>query len=126
MQKYVLWTLAAALVPLFVGCSQYPQTVRGQSPDGNPAGGMYCPPGGACPTDCRYGCPGLYDTMPNYPRLKCDSLCNPYPGHVGYKMTYKEPNCLVYPPANDQPATVQYPYYTLKGPDCFFEPPLGR
>lgn len=33
---------------------------------------------------------------------------------------YKYPKNLAYPPANHQPAIVQYPYYTVKGPTDFF------
>jgi len=47
----------------------------------------------------------------------CRRCCRPY--HV--------PSDLAYPPQPDLPAIVQYPYYTCKGPDCFFAPPLpGR
>ena len=41
----------------------------------------------------------------------CGMCCRPF--HV--------PRDLVYPPAGDVPAIVQYPYYTCKGPDCFFK-----
>ena len=51
----------------------------------------------------------------------------PQPGKVDYwKPTHhhtwetKIPKNLRYPPANQPPAIIQYPYYTVKGPDDFF------
>ncbi len=43
-----------------------------------------------------------------------------YPTHMHW-FTYEEPRDLVYPPTNVPPAVVQYPYYTLKGPNDFFQ-----
>lgn len=37
-----------------------------------------------------------------------------------HSFDYVIPKNLVYPPANQPAAVVQYPYYTLKGPDDFF------
>jgi hypothetical protein len=39
-----------------------------------------------------------------------EHVCTPY--HI--------PHDLSYPSAGDQFGVVQYPYYTHKGPDCFF------
>ena len=36
---------------------------------------------------------------------------------------YRIPTNLVYPPQGAMPGIVQYPYYTCKGPDCFFYEP---
>jgi hypothetical protein len=100
-----MYSLVAAAACLgTVGCSQNTQLVRGQQPE-------YCPPGAGayngdyCEEDCDRHCHG-----PNC----CCCQCRPY----------CIPNDLVYPPPGDQPAIVQYPYYTCKGPDCFFHPPL--
>ena len=41
------------------------------------------------------------------------------PTHTHY-YTYDAPKDLVYPPANQPAAMVQYPYYTCKAPDDFF------
>ena len=43
--------------------------------------------------------------------------------HGGHYHTfeYKAPKNLKYPPANQPPAVVQYPYYTLRGPTDFFQ-----
>jgi hypothetical protein len=92
MRTTMLWLVAvAACLPFAVGCSQNSQVVRGQQPD-------YCPP--------MYG--GEYCDDGGW----CNGWCNCQP--------YCVPNDLVYPPPGDMPAIVQYPYYTNKGPDCFF------
>jgi hypothetical protein len=36
---------------------------------------------------------------------------------------YRVPRNLSYPPPGELPGIVQYPYYTCKGPDCFFAEP---
>lgn len=60
--------------------------------------------------------------------------CPPYGGNGGYggdgsgrampcqhyKYRYVVPQGLNYPPQNAMPGVIQYPYYTVKGPDCFF------
>ena len=42
-----------------------------------------------------------------------------YPTHV-HSFSYYPPKDLRYPAPNTPAAVVQYPYYTVKGPDCFF------
>lgn len=42
-----------------------------------------------------------------------------HPTHY-HTFTYREPKNLVYPQQNQPAGVVQYPYYTVKGPDCFF------
>lgn len=51
-----------------------------------------------------------------------DPYCDPYGGHGGQDcvVKYRVPSDYVYPPPGDAPSTVVYPYYTHKGPDCFF------
>jgi hypothetical protein len=96
--------VAAALLPLFVGCSsQRGQVARSQSPSAT-----YVTAHGdeVCDDPCDEECEG--------PRCKrCHgrgcSHCRPY----------SVPRDLSYPPPGP-PAIVQYPYYTCKGPDCFF------
>jgi hypothetical protein len=83
-------TAAAACLTLAVGCSQNSQVVRSQGP-AIVESGDYCDECDECDgRGCRH--------------------CTPY----------RVPGDLVYPPPGDQPAIVQYPYYTNKGPDCFF------
>jgi len=98
---------AAALLPLFVGCSsQRSQVARAQGPSG-----QYVTAYGeeVCEDDCydhRHRCRFCHGRG-------CSHCCRPY--HV--------PTDLSYPPPSPM-AIVQYPYYTCKGPDCFFWPPL--
>ena len=40
--------------------------------------------------------------------------------HHHHEWDYVPPQGLVYPPRNQPTGVVFYPYYTLKGPDCFF------
>jgi hypothetical protein len=47
-----------------------------------------------------------------------------YPTHHHW-YTYHEPRNLLYPPDNAPAAVVVYPYYTVKGPDDFFWPPIN-
>jgi hypothetical protein len=112
--------VAAALLPVMFGCcssSQKSEVARGQAPApaaaaGQPSTGTYvnaygeeCDPN--CFDDsgrCRH-CRGA--------GCKC---CRPY----------RVPKNLVYPPAGMDGTAgaggiVQYPYYTCKGPDCFFK-----
>ncbi|MBW3539691.1 MAG: hypothetical protein KY476_05420 [Planctomycetes bacterium] len=94
--------------------------------------------GGGCPTCGGHGCPacagpyagahgapgaagaygqGFYGTWKNH------GVYDPgdgwYPTHHHW-FRYNHPQGLVYPPPNQPPAVVQYPYYTTKGPDDFF------
>jgi len=47
------------------------------------------------------------------------SACLNCPKHTHW-YRYKEPQGLVYPPANQPAALVQYPYFTVRGPTDFF------
>lgn len=97
MKTIVLSLFAVALLTLTVGCGATSQVVRSQGPSG-PAtyGGEYCP-----------------------------EDCNPYCADGCIDCRYNIPRDLSYPPGamggfGAMPAVVQYPYYTCKGPDCFF------
>ncbi|WP_339731563.1 hypothetical protein [uncultured Gimesia sp.] len=143
MKPQLLCKMAACLIlPLCVGCTNG-QVIRGQSSDAefmkqqqaemvkyqqrmqqqqmsqqapiqqmghNPQGGNYCPPGSNaggnyCPPGWNNGHKNVYNHKQR-PR--------------NYQ-TYKyNPPAAVYPQQNQPLATVQYPYYTHKGPDDFF------
>jgi len=123
MRNIALLLLGALVLPMAVGCSH--SVIRGQSPDVvyTPNGSMgdqsmgqggYCPPGGGygqCPPGyCPQGCP---------PGGGCPGGL--LGGGLGAGGTnYWAPQDLAYPDQNAMPGIVQYPYYTLKGPDCFF------
>jgi hypothetical protein len=83
---------------------------------GGYGGGAVQVPGGyATPGPVYAGTPGsvAYGPMAGAP-------CRyPIPRQY-YRMRYVVPQGLQYPPENQPPAVVQYPYYTTKGPDCFF------
>ncbi len=125
--KSVLGLAVGALIFASVGCTTTMDTVRGQNPAGPNAGKVQqtgylfgnrsdngCPncPGGEL--NSSGGC-GL-----------CGWLGGGHGGH-GWHPThhhtydYRAPKGLVYPPANQPAAIVQYPYYTVKGPDDFFK-----
>jgi hypothetical protein len=86
--------------PAFAG-HQYGRVMQtgwhtGQSATASPSGTMYG--SGYCQPSCGHGwAPTHYHTF-----------------------EYRQPKNLVYPPANQPAAVVQYPYYTVKGPSCFF------
>lgn len=103
-------------------------TVISSYPPGSYIEGGYVeggyPPGYCPPEYCPPGYHG-YGPMVNCPR---------YPGGIHYTHTYEDPGVPVYPPGTGPALTgpgspgavVQYPYYTTKGPDCFFLDEDGR
>lgn len=96
------------------GRSPYGETPYAKAGYG-PAG--YCPPGYGPPGYGPYGyCP---HGVPCQDCPQCWAAKDWRPTHHNY-FSYSEPTGLVYPPANQPPAVVQYPYYTVKGPDDFF------
>ena len=107
MSKMLFSLIATVTVVSAVGCGQHSGVVRGQ--------GGSCYPGGNCPSP--------FTAQPYNNGWNCTPVC--MPGADGAPMVpsgthyYAEPKCLQYPSA-EGPAVVQYPYYTLKGPDCFF------
>ena len=139
MRNKVLALLTAGLLaPLFSGCYTNHNVVRGQTPQEGVA------PGGGIQTVgfARYGGPadspyygygnyGGYGGTGAYPyALQGSSYgagCPNYDCQGGWcapaqfhRMKYKTPSNLSYPEPSAGPAVVQYPYYTHKGPDCFF------
>lgn len=102
--KLLLLLAAVAFLPL-VGCSSS-QVVRGQGP-GNAAVTQ-----GAEGDDCYY-----VEYCEDCECRRCRRhQCTPY----------SIPHDLSYPPHGDMPGIVQYPYYTHKGPDCFFHDSDGK
>jgi len=130
MNSRLICSLAACLMlPVVVGCTASSSIIRGQNPTPTPdvvqemptyynqSGQTFGPGGqmmnvsfpngggyqGNCPSgDCNFGCRG-YGWKP----------------HHQHTFRYDQPK-LKYPQANQRPAVVQYPYYTVKGPSDFF------
>ncbi len=117
-----VFTKADALLrrPHYVQISQHPdgpERVEYLTKEGVPVDlrGNYYPAAqqGDCPDngqgDCQHG--SCYSHFPcgNYQ----------YPTHV-HSFSYYPPKDLVYPQPNTPAAVIQYPYYTVKGPDDFF------
>ncbi|GAB4152920.1 MAG: hypothetical protein Tsb009_29040 [Planctomycetaceae bacterium] len=94
--KSMLGLAACVLMAFSVGCSSSNGTFRAQNPAYGPMQEVHYGPAGC--DDCGKGW---------------------YPTHR-HTYDYKAPQGLVYPPANQPAAVIQYPYYTLKGPDDFF------
>jgi hypothetical protein len=84
-----------------------------------PGGGGYgpgCPPGACPPYGCpNGGCPvGYHDA---YVMGPAGPACGPR-HHMTH--SYSRPNDLRYPDQSTTGGAVVYPYYTLRGPSCFF------
>jgi hypothetical protein len=121
--------LSGAIGLLVTGCASSTPTMRAQSPqDGygswsdGPASTHDCP---MCQSGEGHGaaCPPNYQ---GYHQQRCSKNCRGagcnlpcHPVHRNFH-TYHAPQNLMYPPENSQPAQVQYPYYTLRGPTDFF------
>ena len=100
MKTRIALGLAVCLsVSLAIGCQNPRGIVRGQAP-----------------TDAQFA-PTQNGVM-NYGGQQ------PQGGFRGgdyHTFEYRVPEGLSYPPANQPPAVVQYPYYTLRGPTDFFQ-----
>ena len=123
MRNVSIGAATACLLMVFMsGCASSP-IVRGQSPEGMaraPRNGgpiqrvgytnydQYCSDMGMDPSAQGYDCG---------PDGCGHEFCAP---QQCYKFQYVVPQGLNYPPQNAMPGVVQYPYYTVKGPDCFF------
>lgn len=136
------------LLPLVAGCAENPGIVRGQSPGGMPASHWSAAASAQSihPAACHghtgfaphLGCPncgkqpygGLRPMPPIEMRRPLQHVLSHGNNHSGagrghhpthyHWFSYEQPRDLVYPPANQPSAVIQYPYYTLKGPDDFF------
>ena len=135
---------ACLLGPLCTGCTTAPGVVRGQSPAAPAQNAVqhaeYFGNGPAAVTPathvCNDACGDQCDHCGNghlcgdlcslCGRDGCNGDCNLFgrgdwmPTHYHW-YTYEAPKNLVYPPQNVPAAVVSYPYYTCKGPDCFFK-----
>ncbi|MBI3866403.1 MAG: hypothetical protein HY290_31370 [Planctomycetia bacterium] len=112
MRATILSAAGAALLLLFAGCcsscQRTSEVARGQAPAAS-SGDQWCE------EDC----------------CDEDGNCRHCWGHgCCHCRGYRVPNNLVYPPQVDfaggavgGSGIVQYPYYTCKGPDCFFVEP---
>ena len=111
---------AGLLIALLSGCASSPVVTRGQSPEGaRMANSGAIQRVGYANYDNYYYDMGMDPVAQNYcgPDGCGHEFCSP-PQH--YKFQYVVPQGLNYPPQNAMPGVVQYPYYTVKGPDCFF------
>lgn len=139
MNRKTGWGLAACLLlPLAAGCNAGPNVVRGQSPSpGMSIGNVPAMPvsleADGYPSDpgpvyyAGHPTPGPDVLVEGY---AYDGFCNHAYGHGGcgyglypqHRTSYvlKGTKNLAYPPPNQPPAVVTYPYYTVKGPTDFF------
>lgn len=135
LKHSILAGLALALFCSVGYGAGYP-IVRGQSPNGVANQAHYQQPayGQQRPYGQQYLPPGIrpvgYETYSAgsepYGSYDSGSYCDPHSRVRGRvppersRFIYKTPKNLTYPGANQMPAVIQYPYYTCKGPDCFF------
>lgn len=136
--RTTMLSLAAAIacLPFATGCSQSSKVVRGQGPEYGPitASAMYEEGDGDADFDCDdddgYYCDESGRPCARGRHCRCHGGCHGCHGccHGGCDeccfggTPYCVPRDLAYPPPGDMPGIVQYPYYTSKGPDCFFHP----
>lgn len=102
-----------------VGCNH--GVVRGQNPGmshgGEMQGQMRVPAMNASMGPMYYDGPTTsFDECP----MPCPPGVDVWRPTHHHTWEYHQPKGLVYPPANQPPAAVQYPYYTVKGPTDFF------
>ena len=117
--KTVLGLAACAVIAVTAGCSTTGDTVRGQNP---PAVSeqQNVPIQQAALQPAPYpNQPYVIENAQGAGGFNSSSRRGWYPTHQ-HTFDYRAPQGLVYPPANQPAAVVQYPYYTLKGPDDFF------
>jgi len=100
-----------------VGCISPGDTVRGQNPAGPQAAAVQ--QAGLFTSDAGGQWEGSHERRGFVKRMLHHNREGWYPTHR-HTYDYQPPQGLVYPPAQQPAAVIQYPYYTLKGPDCFF------
>lgn len=123
MRKLSIGAATASLLLLFLsGCASSPVVMRGQSPDAY----ARAPQRGNIQRVGYNNYDQYYANMQMDPMVNggyCDgdgcghNFCAP---PSCYKFQYVVPQGLNYPPPNALPGVLQYPYYTVKGPDDFF------
>ncbi len=142
-QLFACGLVACVLAGTCVGCAQPAGVVRAQSPVGDglaaaPAA-QFVPmtqplPGQVVPAHHQHQPidPPVMSAAPTYyGNGNCPGGAGQYcegdwvPTHVN-SFYYKPPANLRYPMPNTPAAVIQYPYYTCKGPDDFFYPPLNQ
>lgn len=122
MQHASIKAAVGGLMLVFMaGCASGTALTRAQNPDG-----YGVQPRGQAIQQVRYNDSQYYDAMQMDPAAQA---ANCYPDTFGHqfcapptssKFKYVVPQGLSYPDPNAMPGMVQYPYYTVKGPDCFF------
>ena len=104
MRMSVFWSFAGFSLLFLSGCATQDSVIRGQAP---------CPSG-----ICNHGHGSSYD--PN--GLACSQDDCLFTDKWSQSNVHHQYHSLV-PQAGhgvSMPVMIQYPYYTLKGPDCFF------
>ncbi len=114
--KNFLPVTAGLLFASLVGCqSPLSSLIRGQNP-----GPQDAPYGNVVPASAGHGAIVYGDGAQEI--YGCpDGNCQQERGRWDHQWSYVPPQGLSYPPANQPASVVQYPYYTLKGPDDFFK-----
>jgi hypothetical protein len=141
MRQSVVLLACCGVVLASVGCSQNMGTVRGQAPGqyqqnphqmaANNAGmdmRIAGPKPGVQYWDGPANDPNQFSAAdcPTCPQGNGCPVCPQTRGFDSWRPThhhtwqYNAPKGLTYPDQNQPPATVQYPYYTIKGPSDFF------
>ena len=135
MNAKIAWGISMfVFLPMVTGCMQSAGVVRGQSP-GYQAEYTAQPIQAvnhtsyvghqayhSCPT-CQGGFPATgslpFQHVLSHGTNGVGAGHGHHPTHYNW-FSYEQPRNLVYPPANQPAAVIQYPYYTVKGPDDFF------
>ncbi len=129
---------ASLLLPLCIGCQAGPGVVRGQNAGMQPpqhmagrapqhmAGGAPQATAGPIYYDGPAHGPSMQHMLPNgygdpgCPSGNCQPMTKVWSPSHHHTWDYQPPQNLSYPPQNQPPAVIQYPYYTLRGPTDFF------
>lgn len=119
MRTHALWTFMSGLTLLAcIGCSMTDtgSTIRGQAPSGHCGDGT-CYSGGCFNGGCNDGSCNVWNN--GFNGSLDDGWCKDKwsQSNVHHYTQSMVPQCRV---GTAMPMMVQYPYYTVKGPDCFF------